>query len=133
MASVEAEGVVQEPARVSFVVPTRNSGKTVERCLRSISEQDHPDVELVVVDNFSQDSTAKIAKSYTALVAAKGPERSAQRNYGAHLSSGRYIVFIDSDMVLSPTVATEIAQAFDTASTNFSAMTRTSSPTFTNA
>ena len=42
---------------VSFVVPTKNSARTLEMCLESLRGQTHSDVEVVVVDNSSSDET----------------------------------------------------------------------------
>lgn len=85
---------------VSVIVTTRNSGRTLDRCLAGIREQTHPRVELIVVDNSSTDDTLAIAQRYADQVVTLGPERSAQRNHGAAISSGEYLLFIDSDMVL---------------------------------
>ncbi len=43
----------------------------------------------------------------------KGPERSAQRNYGAEMSSGEIIGFLDVDMTLSENVITECLEIFE--------------------
>src|SRR5437868_1519424 len=87
-------------ALVSVVVPTRNSAETLESCLRSVREQSHPSVELIVVDNHSSDATIPIASAVADTVVTAGPERSAQRNVGARQSRGDYLLFIDSDMEL---------------------------------
>ena len=92
---------------VSVIVPTKNSSKTLESCLRSIQKQTYKNIEIIVVDNFSTDDTQKIAKKYTKSVYAKGPERSAQRNYAVDQSTGYYVTIIDSDMELSPEVIQE--------------------------
>jgi glycosyltransferase involved in cell wall biosynthesis len=92
---------------VSVIVTTRNSARTLEACLSSIRRQSHPDIELIVVDNGSTDLTPTIAGRYCDLVATKGPERSAQRNYGVELSHGAYVVLLDSDMVLDESVISE--------------------------
>ena len=42
---------------VTVVVPTKDVGRTLERCLASIRAQSWPSVELVVIDNFSSDDT----------------------------------------------------------------------------
>jgi glycosyltransferase involved in cell wall biosynthesis len=89
---------------VSVVVPTCNSAATLEACLRSIVNQRHLRVELIVVDNASRDRTREIAAMFTKLVFDRGPERSAQRNFGARQGSGEFVLFIDSDMELSPDV-----------------------------
>jgi len=89
---------------VSVIVTTRNSEATIELCLRSLEEQSFKAEEIIVVDNNSTDRTKKIASRYTQTVFNHGPERSAQRNFGAKRSSGRYVLFIDSDMELSEDV-----------------------------
>ena len=99
-------------ALVSVVVPTRNSERTLERCLQSLRDQTHPGVEIIVVDNHSQDATHEIAVAGADVVIVAGPERSRQRNVGAAGSHGAFLTFIDSDMVLEPTVLAEaVAQA----------------------
>lgn len=89
---------------VSVIVPTKNSSVYLESCLKSITDQSYPNIELVVVDNGSTDNTKKIAKKYTDKIFNKGPERSAQRNYGAEQSKGMYLLIIDSDMELTKDV-----------------------------
>ena len=55
------------------------------------------------MDNLSSDSTKNIALKFTGKVFDKGPERSAQRNFGMiDKSSGKYVMYIDADMLLSP-------------------------------
>lgn len=89
---------------VSIIVPTKNSAEFLEACLVSIKNQTYKNVELIVVDNFSNDGTIKIAEKYTSKVFNKGPERSAQRNFGVKKSKGDYVLIIDSDMELSKNV-----------------------------
>lgn len=89
---------------VSVIIPTKNSEKFLENCLKSIKKQKYKYIEIVVVDNNSTDSTKKIARRYTDLVFNKGPERSSQRNFGATKSSGKYLFFVDSDMEVSRNV-----------------------------
>lgn len=86
---------------VSIIVTTKNSTATLGACLRSIIEQSYQNIEIIVVDNDSTDDTADIALKYTDKVLNRGPERSAQRNYGVSQSSGKYILILDSDMLLS--------------------------------
>jgi glycosyltransferase involved in cell wall biosynthesis len=95
---------------VSVIVPTKNSAAFLDACLASIKAQTYSPIEIIVVDNFSTDDTQTIAKKYTDKVFAIGPERCTQRNHGAAQAAGAYIVFIDSDMTLSPTVIAECAE-----------------------
>jgi arabinofuranan 3-O-arabinosyltransferase len=95
--------------QVSVIVTTRNSARTLEACLRSIREQTWPRVELVVVDNASDDRTPDIAHRYAHKFVDAGPERSRQRNIGAEVATGSALLFLDSDMCLPPPIVSECA------------------------
>lgn len=90
--------------KVSVIIPTRNNERTIKALLKSIVGQTEKDIEIVVVDNSSSDKTKAIAKKYTKKVYNKGPERSAQRNFGAVKAVGKYLLFVDADMILTPGV-----------------------------
>lgn len=98
---------------VSVVVPTRNSARTLEGCLLSVRAQSYAPIELIVIDNGSTDQTWVIARRVADIVQTWGPERSAQRNRGAHISQGQYLLFIDSDMQLEPGVVSDCVSALD--------------------
>lgn len=95
---------------VSVIVPTKNSSKTLGRCLESIKNQTYDNIEIIVVDNFSSDDTPKIAKKYTKKFYSKGPERSAQVNYGVTKATGKYVYKVDSDFVLDKDVVKECVE-----------------------
>lgn len=102
-----------EQKKVSIIVPTKNSATTLDECLISISKQTYSPIELLVVDNFSDDNTPVLAKKYANSFFQRGPERSAQRNFGVEQATGEYICIIDSDMNLSPTVIQECISAIE--------------------
>ena len=106
----------RNPNRVTFVVPTRNAGRTIAACLESIRSQDHAEVEIVVVDNSSTDRTVEIARAIADVVEVGGPERSAQRNQGAARATGAVLVFADADMVFEPSVAGDVLELLGTGS-----------------
>ncbi len=89
--------------RVSVVVTTRNESRNIGNCLDSIKAQTYPAdlLEIIVVDNQSTDDTKAIALRYTEFVFDRGPERSAQRNYGFSKATGELFMFLDADMILS--------------------------------
>ena len=70
-------------------------------------------LEVIVVDNSSTDGTVEIAQALADLTFDQKPERSAQRNRGAAESTGDIVVFIDSDMVLEPTVVADFVEVFE--------------------
>jgi glycosyltransferase involved in cell wall biosynthesis len=92
---------------VSIIITTRNEAKHISACLTSIVSQTYENIEVIVVDNHSSDNTKKIARRFTPLVFDAGPERSAQRNFGARKAKGEYLLFLDADMILTPTVIDE--------------------------
>ncbi len=96
---------------ISFVVPTRDSARTIEACLRSLALQGGARTETIVVDNHSTDRTGAVARRYADRFVVAGPERAAQRNLGARLATGDILVFVDSDMVVEPRVARECVAA----------------------
>lgn len=96
---------------VSVVIPTKNSGKLLARCLASVRQQTYKQIELIVVDNHSSDETREIAKAFDSQVYLHGLERGAQKNLGAMRSTGAAIFFVDADMELSPAVVEESVEA----------------------
>ncbi len=102
----------QTPGMVTVVVPTRNSARTIDACLRSLRSQTHP-CRVVVVDNGSNDATVELARRSADLVIAGGPERSAQRNQGARSAPTAVVGFVDSDMVLAPEVVGQAVAAIE--------------------
>ena len=108
---------MDRPVEVAVVVPTRNSASTLRACLESLRAQTHR-CEIIVVDNESSDATGAIAKELADKVLVQGPERSAQRNAGAALSAAPIVGFIDSDMILSPTVVAEVVEQICAGSTS---------------
>lgn len=110
---------------VSVIVPTKNSSKTLEACLDSIKKQSYTNIEIVVVDNSSADNTKDIARKYTDKVFDKGPERSAQVNFGAKVASGDYVYKVDSDFILDEEV---ISQCIKKTSEGFDAVVVHNSP-----
>lgn len=97
--------------RVSVVVPVKNTARTLEACLRSIREQTWPDVELVVIDNFSDDGSWEIARRWAHHAEQAGPERSAQRNLGTRRATGEWVLWIDADMELPGTIVERAMEA----------------------
>ncbi len=83
---------------VSVIVPTYNSEKNIGLCLKSIINQSYKNIEILVVDRFSEDSTVEIAESYGAKVYQLDCERAKAKNFGLGKAMGRYVLLVDSDM-----------------------------------
>ncbi len=89
--------------KVSVIISTKNEEKNIARCLKSLPRQ----TEVIVVDNHSTDKTVPIAKKLGAKVFQAGPERSAQRNFGAKKARGKILFFVDADMEIDKKVISQ--------------------------
>jgi len=100
---------------VSVVIAAKNEEKNIGNCLDSVLKQTYPSdrMEIIVVDNDSTDNTKKIAEKYTEKVFNRGPERSAQRNFGARQGRGKYYLYLDADMTLSPNAVAECVEKME--------------------
>lgn len=90
---------------VSIIITTKNEEAVIENLLKSIKKQTYQYIEIILVDNNSNDKTLSIAKKFKGVeVYQKGPERSAQRNFGAKKARGDFLFFLDADMELTSNV-----------------------------
>jgi len=113
--------------RLSFVIPSYNSATWVVQAIRSCLEQTHKDIEVVVVDDCSTDSTeqailsrwvdpglqAKKEKCLRYIRNAKNLGRSASRNVGNKAASGAVICVLDADDLALPSRAAATVKAFE--------------------
>ena len=95
---------------VSIIITTRNEEKLLERLIRSIKKQSYKNKEIIIVDNNSSDSTIEVIKRLKVAAYNFGPERSAQRNFGAGVSKGKHLLFLDADMELTKNVIKECVE-----------------------
>lgn len=90
---------------VSVVIPAYNVGKHIAEAIDSVVAQDYPQLELIVVDDGSQDDTAEVVASRypqaTLIRKANGGAASA-RNAGIRAASGEFIAFLDADDIWLP-------------------------------
>lgn len=88
---------------ISVIVPVYNVEKYVEKCIESIVNQRYFDLEILLIDDGSTDSSGKICDRYQIrdkrikVFHKENGGLSDARNYGMKLASGKYIIFIDSD------------------------------------
>lgn len=87
---------------MSVIIPALNEEKYIEDTLMSIKNQKTSVLyEVIVVDGGSVDKTRDIAKRYGAkVIVEKKKGASAARNRGARAASGKYLIFVDSDVIL---------------------------------
>ena len=94
--------------KVSIIIPFYNVEKYLERCVNSLKNQTLEDIEIILVDDSSTDSSLDICKNL-----AKDDERikvihkinegaGLARNAALEIATGEYIGFVDSDDYVSP-------------------------------
>ena len=88
--------------KVSIVIPTLNSAKTIKRCLNSVIQQTYKNWEVIIIDANSKDKTLQIIKSFNLekikiFKISSKKSISAARYLGVKKSKGSYIAFLDSD------------------------------------
>lgn len=90
--------------KISIVVPVYNVEKYVDRCLRSLVTQTLQDIEIIIVNDGSQDKSVEIIEKYLKenptkikYYEKKNGGLSSARNYGIEYATGEYIAFLDSD------------------------------------
>jgi rhamnosyltransferase len=86
---------------ISIVIPVKDGGADLERCLEAIGRQELEDeVEIVVVDSGSSDASVEVARRYGARVHEIAPSEFGHgrtRNLGAELAAGEILVFTSQD------------------------------------
>ncbi len=98
---------------VSVVIPTKNSGETLETCLKSIKNQTYSNLEIIIADCYSTDGTKGIVEKFGAKFIECGVGRSEARNIGAREAMGDYILSLDCDMELTAGVVEESVSETD--------------------
>lgn len=90
---------------LSVVIITRNEAAKIRRCLESVAWAD----ELIVVDAGSTDGTPEICREFTSKVYLREFDRfDRQKNFGREQATGRWILSLDADEVVSPALGEEL-------------------------
>lgn len=88
---------------VSVIIPVYNVEKYLERCIDSVLRQTYDNLEIILVDDGSQDDSGVICDNYAQkyeniiVVHKRNGGLSSARNAGMRIASGEYIGFVDSD------------------------------------
>lgn len=86
---------------VSVIVPTYNSGRTLQECLSAVAGQNYKNIEIIITDSFSKDKTKDIARCFTDKI-IDAESLALARKKGVDLAKGKYILFLDSDQIIDP-------------------------------
>ena len=90
---------------ISIILPVYNAEKYLGKCLDSLKVQTFPDIEILCVDDGSQDGSRRICEEYMLagkrfkLLSQPNSGPAAARNLGLRNAAGRYLMFCDADAV----------------------------------
>lgn len=104
---------------VSVVIPVYNTNERFRACFESVLNQKYQDIEVLLVDDGSSDTSAQICdmaaqstNSFPVFVIHKTNDGvSRARNLGIDFANGKYIVFIDSDDQVKPNHISDFMEA----------------------
>lgn len=96
---------------LSAVVLTKNSEKQIHETLKSLSFCD----EVIIIDDYSTDNTVIIAQKYKAVIFKRklSNDFSSQRNFGLEKARNEWVLFVDSDEVISDKLKNKICKAIN--------------------
>lgn len=104
--------------KVSIVVPYYNNETTIEETIKSVVNQKHKNLEILIVDDGSTEVSysllKKLGEQYNLTILKQtnsGP--SVARNYGAQKSSGQYLLFLDADDKIDETYIEKCISKFN--------------------
>ena len=90
-------------SKVTIIVPVYNVEKYLRKCLDSLINQTYKNLEIIVIDDGSMDSSGKICDEFAEkddrviVIHQKNAGVSIARNVGLDRMSGDYVTFVDSD------------------------------------
>jgi glycosyltransferase involved in cell wall biosynthesis len=95
------------PPLISIVIPTYNRADTITRAIESVTAQDYPNLEIVLVDDGSSDNTESVIANLDApglriIRHAENRGANAARNTGVREARGEFVAFQDSDDFWEP-------------------------------
>lgn len=99
----------EKKVKVSILVAVYNIEKYIEKCIKSIINQDYNNIEIILVNDCSSDSSSEICDKYAKIDNRirvihhnKNKRLSEVRNTGLDNATGDYVVFIDGDDWIAP-------------------------------
>ena len=107
--------------RVSVIIPVYNVERHLEGCLDSLCDQtiNKDDIEVLLIDDGSTDNSNQICRMYESmypffkLIEKENAGVSTARNIGIDKARGKYLLFLDSDDMLSKNTILDVVNYFD--------------------
>jgi glycosyltransferase involved in cell wall biosynthesis len=102
---------------VSIITPSYNQAAFLEQTLRSVLEQDYPDIQSIVIDGASVDGSPEIIRKYAPRLAYWVSEKDSGQaeaiNKGLRQAKGEIVAWLNSDDYYLPRAVSSVVQAFE--------------------
>lgn len=105
---------------ISIIVPFNKGEKYLNDCLENLSKIKYNDFEVILIDDFSEDNSEKIAKKYSNKLKLKYYYTSEKtigvgnaRNLGIEKANGKYIIFLDVDDIIDENLLNDLQKYVD--------------------
>lgn len=103
--------------KVSVIIVNYNGKQWLEQCINSVQDQDYKNFEILLIDNASEDDSAKnVERKYRDVVIYKNNENvgfAGGCNTGMKHATGKYLLLLNTDAVLESNFLTEMMKAFE--------------------
>lgn len=109
---------------ISIILPVYNAEKYLGKCLDCLKVQTFPDIEILCVDDGSQDGSRRICEEYVLadkrfkLLSQPNSGPAAARNLGLRNAAGRYLMFCDADDWYQPDICEKLLKAITASQTD---------------
>lgn len=103
--------------KISIIIPVYNTREYLEDCLNSVLKQNLNNLEVIIINDASTDGSLKICEDYSksyGFILISNEENlglARTRNKGLDISSGEYVIFLDSDDILPPNSISTLYEA----------------------
>ena len=104
---------------ISIIVPVYQAEKYLDRCIKSVLNQTYKQIELILVDDGSTDGSAAICDGYAAkrdnvkVIRQSNAGVSSARNKGLDAACGDYVMFVDADDYIAPSLCEDLSAYID--------------------
>ena len=105
--------------KVSIILPIYNVEKYLEKCVKSVINQTYKNIEIILVDEGSKDSSGRICDELVEsdnrikVIHKKNGGLASARNAGYEVATGEYLMYIDSDDVIKNDIAEKCVSAME--------------------
>jgi len=105
--------------KISVIVPVYNTEKYLEECLNSLINQTYKNIEIVCINDASEDNSLKILEKYRKkdnriiVINQKNSGANISRTNGISKSTGDYLMFVDSDDWIIPNTISELVNKIE--------------------